>query len=247
MDVVGAYRPIFEHRFCDGFSSCFNGEDEGWSNSVIVRCEGGKATVLPCGRSDCDFATQTCENSADETTYICIDKETTTPEPTDPPNTTPPDTTEPPNTTPPDTTETSYTITHPTWSTETTTKADEDYGEEAVDEISNIIDDTVLDADLDAKTLKRVKKAIKNLQKLVKKLLKHSEKLVKKDGCTFEAPGLGPISGGCGGLLDAELNLEAWTRAYGKHCKKDKNSFVDRLISKYLTKSMETINESTGC
>ncbi|CBY12286.1 unnamed protein product [Oikopleura dioica] len=35
-DVVDAIRPVFEHRFCDGFNNCLGREDEG---SEIVRCE----------------------------------------------------------------------------------------------------------------------------------------------------------------------------------------------------------------
>lgn len=124
--------------------------------------------------------------------------------------------------------------------------ADEDFGEEAVEDVVDLIDDLLVAANV-TEVSKSVGKAKKNFQKLVKKILQHNEKLASKDGCTFEAPSVMPSTEGCDGLLTSEMNLESWARAFGKHCKKENNKFVDRLIKKYLTKGMNTVADAIGC
>merc|ERR1712037_125850 len=144
------------------------------------------------------------------------------------------------------TTTTTSTTTTTTSTTTTTESADLDFGEEAVDDVIDLVEDLLFAANVTEVT-KSVSKAQKNFQKLVKKVLQHSEKLALKDGCTFEAPALIPSAEGCDGLLTSEVNLENWALAFGKHCKKESNKFVERLIKKYLTKGMSTVAQAVGC
>merc|ERR1719215_24373 len=155
-----------------------------------------------------------------------------------------------------ETTSTSTTTTTPTTTTSTTTTTttttttesivDVDFGEEAVDDIVDLIDDLLFAANV-TEVSKGVSKAQKNFQKLVKKILQHNKKLAEKDGCTFETPSLIPSAEGCDGLVTSEMNLDGCAYAFGKHCKKESNKFVDRLVKKYLTKGMNTVAEAVGC
>jgi len=70
-DVVGAIRPVFEHRLCDSFNNCLGGEDEG---SEIVRCESDLNADGCCSAIFTSIFSQTCVDDGivnGKISYLC--------------------------------------------------------------------------------------------------------------------------------------------------------------------------------
>ncbi|CBY30365.1 unnamed protein product [Oikopleura dioica] len=96
-DHVDVLRPVFQHKLCDGFSDCYDGEDE---DGRLADCSTSPPTLMPCANHNCgdDYM---CQNNDDGVNFDCICRSepcgTTTEGPgttEDPGTDSPPDTTQ---------------------------------------------------------------------------------------------------------------------------------------------------------